>query len=89
MKAGFIWTCVDNPFKDVETLSYVIDNAKQISKQYFFRKCDVDIETKKNMKEYPNDYSYYSQDWIYFFIWSMIEHFYTSIQYYKDIAFKS
>ena len=87
MKAIFIWSCVDNPFKDLITLSYVIDNGKEINKRNFLNKCDVSIKLKKDMKEYQNDYRYYNQDWIYFFTHSAIEYFYTNIKYYIDKNF--
>ncbi len=72
-----IGTCVDNPFKTLWKLNFIIDNAKEITRRIFFKNCDVEPEVKVMMHEYPNDFEYYkSYEDTYFFTWSAIEHFY-------------
>jgi len=77
MKKQLIGTCVGNPFKSLWKLNFILDNAKEITRQTFFRNCDVDNDTKIGMYEYPNDFEYYkSYEGVYFYTWSAIEHFY-------------
>ena len=72
----FQGTCVENPFGQFEMLVKVIDNAKEITKQTFFKHCFVHPEIVTQMKQYPNDYEFYKYQDIYFFCWSAIEYFF-------------
>lgn len=72
----YIGNCINNPFGNVELLSCVIDNAKEITKETFLKTCDVDKETQKQMREFTWSYSYHKNGKIYFYVWSAIEFFY-------------
>lgn len=76
MKKEYFGDCVNNPFNTLENLCLVIDNSKEITKQTFMRNCFVEDEIKKEMRTFPNDYTYYKNRGIYFYVWSMIEYFY-------------
>ncbi len=80
MKKQYIWSCVTNPFKTIDKLSCIIDNAKEITKETFFKNCDfipIDyVENKKQFDLYPNDFSFYKYKTIYFYTHSAIEYFY-------------
>ena len=76
MKKKYFGNCVDNPFNTPENLCLVIDNAKEITKQAFMRNCFIEKGIKGDMKDFPNDYTYYKNGDIYFYVWSMIEYFY-------------
>jgi len=76
MKKEFIGDCVGNPFSSVEELSDIIDNAKEITKQTFLKLCDVHEDIKQQMRKFPHDYTFFKNKEIYFFQWSMIEHFF-------------
>ena len=73
----FIGTCVENPFGRIETLVEVTENAQEITKPTFLRKCCIHPDTLKEMRQYPNDYEFYRFKDIYFYTWSAIEHFYS------------
>lgn len=79
----FIGTCVENPFKDIGTLTDIVENrAKQISRKAFLQQCDIPVELQKEMREYSHDYEFYKSEMpftkqvVYFYTWSAIEHFY-------------
>ena len=72
----FQGTCVDNPFGRIETLVKVVENAIEITKQTFFRHCFISSKEVAQIKQYPNDYEFYKYQNVYFYCWSMIEHFY-------------
>lgn len=73
----FIGDCVGNPFRNIDKLSRVIDEARQITRRTFLKHCDVGEELKKQTLEYPHDFSYWQfQNRIYFFTHSCIEHFF-------------
>ena len=72
----FQGTCVENPFGRIEALVKVVENATEIAKQTFLRRCFVPPEEKAKMKQYPNDFEFYKYKNIYFYCWSAIEHFY-------------
>jgi len=76
MKKEFIGDCVNNPFASLETLSEIIDNAREITKKTFIKYCDVENDLRQDMKQFPNDYTFFKYQNIYFFTWSAIEHFY-------------
>ena len=76
MRKQFIGTCVENPFKNVNQLINMIDNAREITKATFLKHCDVDIDILREMKRFPNDYMFCKNGQVYFFTWSAIEHFY-------------
>ena len=40
MKKDFYWTCVENPFEDVDELEEIIDNARQIKRETFLKNCN-------------------------------------------------
>lgn len=75
-KKQCIGTCVGNPFETIEELSAIIDSAREITKNTFLKHCEIEEDIKASMKRFPYDYSYYKNKDIYFFTWSMIEHFY-------------
>ncbi len=77
----FIGTCVGNPFRSVDDLCQVIDDAREISKKTFLKRCDVPSEQRQDFTDFPNDVSFFVYNGkigrgIYFYTWSMIEHFY-------------
>lgn len=76
MKKQFVGTCVNNPFNDVNTLMEIIDKSKEITKATFLKHGDVENHLKVNMHVFPQDYEFFKYKKIYFFTWSMIEHFY-------------
>jgi len=76
MKKQFIGDCVGNPFDSVESLSSIIESARDIIKQTFLRNCEVNAILRRDMRAFPNDYSFSKYKGIYFFTWSGIEHFY-------------
>lgn len=77
MKKEFFWTCVNNPFKDIEILSEVIDNAKEISFKEFVKECNIEKEILEEMIIYWSpSFSFWKNGDIYFYVWSAIEHFY-------------
>ena len=76
MKKEFIGDCVGNPFKDTNELSKIIDNGKEISKSTFLKNCEINEELKKQIKQFPYDYQFFKYKDIFFFSWSMIEHFF-------------
>lgn len=76
MKAQFIGTCVDNPFRTFEMLIVVIGVAVEIKKATFLRACAVDHLKRADFKRFPNDYSFFKSGNVYFYEWSAIEHFY-------------
>jgi len=71
-----IGTCIDNPFGSRERLEKIMTGAKKISRKEFLEVCDVPSEIVIEMKEYYDDFEYYKNGDIYFYIWSAIEHFY-------------
>lgn len=73
---GFQGTCVGNPFDDIDILCQVIEDAREITKQTFLRRCDVYPDTKKEFTKWPRDYTFYKNKNVYFYTWSCIEHFY-------------
>jgi len=75
-KKTLIGTCVDNPFREMEKLEKIIDEAKKISKRTFFKRCEIALEIEEDIKRFPNDYEFYKYQEIYFYRWSAIEHFY-------------
>lgn len=72
----FRGTCVDNPFGRIETLVKVVENAIEITKQTFSRRCFIHPEITSEIRKYPRDYEFYKYKDIYFYTWSAIEHFY-------------
>lgn len=76
MKKQFIGDCVNNPFENTEVLSGIIENARDITKGTFLRNCGTNWALRRDMKVFPSDYSFSKYKGIYFFTWSMIEHFY-------------
>jgi len=75
MKKQYWTNCVDWHLSR-ETLEEIIDNAKEITRQTFFKRVEVDADNKKLMGIYPDDYCYYKYGDIYFYDWSAIEFFY-------------
>jgi homoaconitase/3-isopropylmalate dehydratase large subunit len=77
-KKSFIGSCVNNPFKDVNLLMDITQDAKEISKETFLKNCAVPANVKKQIEQYHWDYSFYSwkKGKIYFFVHSAIEYFY-------------
>ena len=73
----FIGDCTSNPLADVNVLSDVIDNAVEITKRTFLKYCDVNEELLKDMRRFPNDYTFYKNGSLYFYQWSAIEYFYS------------
>jgi hypothetical protein len=72
----FQGTCVENPFRNIETLCDVVEKAIKITKRTFLQHCFIHCEILKNMKQFPNDYEFFKYKNIYFYRWSAIEHFY-------------
>ena len=72
----FIGTCVENPFDRIEILAGIVNQAEEISRQTFLEHCVVHEDILRDMRRFPNDYSYYKYKTIYFYDWSAIEHFY-------------
>jgi hypothetical protein len=73
----FIGTCVENPFRSVSKLNFIIEHGKGISQKEFLASCEIEPETELEMSRFPNDYEFYqSCDGIMFYTWSAIEHFY-------------
>ncbi|KKM80289.1 hypothetical protein LCGC14_1341400 [marine sediment metagenome] len=72
----FQGTCVGNPFNSVEELCSVIDEAHEIKMGTFIRNCKPDPELKKEFRRFPRDFTFHKNRGIYFYTWSMIEHFY-------------
>ena len=73
----FIGTCVENPFRRIETLVEIVDNAQEITKQTFLKHCFVHPDLLADMRRFPNDYSFWKCKNVYYYEWSAIEHFYT------------
>ena len=74
----YIGCCVDNPFKDVEELTRIIDESKQIGRTRFLSRCDINEELKHMMYIYPHDFEYYHnlKEHVCFYTHSMIEYFF-------------
>lgn len=88
----FFWTCVENPFDSDERLSEVIDWWIEIKAREFIMNCNLyDVEILRDIIKYwEPSFTFYKfktndtyliddslNDYIYFYIWSAIEHFYT------------
>lgn len=77
----FICDCTNPDFKelgvkDVNEFSDFIDNSDSIEESEFLENCDIEDSLKLNIKEYPNDFNFFSNGNIYFFTHSCIEHFF-------------
>jgi len=72
----FIGSCVGNPFKTVNTLCRIVDEAKEINQSTFISECEISEEQIERFCEYPNDYGFYKNNEVMFYKWSSIEHFY-------------
>jgi len=73
----FMGTCVENPFRSLWKLNFIIEHGKTISQKEFLVNCQVEPEIELEMRRFPNDYEFYqSYDGIMFYTWSAIEHFY-------------
>ena len=75
MKKQYWANCVGWQF-GIETLVEITENAREITRQTFFKRVEIDVDNKKQMKMFPDDYCYYKYKDIYFYEWSAIEHFY-------------
>ena len=75
MKKQYWTNCVDWHLK-TDTLIEMTENAREITKQTFLKRVEVDEDNKKLMRMFPNDYCYYKYKDIYFYEWSAIEFFY-------------
>ena len=73
---SFIGTCVGNPFDSIDILCGTIEEASEITKGKFLGSCYIEWDIIAQMERFPNDYSYYENNDIMFFEWSLIEHFY-------------
>ncbi len=78
MKKFFQGTCVENPFRNVEELSEVTENAEEIEMREFIKNCQVDdVKTLSEFIEFGKpSFRFYKNNNIFFFVWSCIEHFY-------------
>ena len=72
----FIGTCIENPFDWTETLITVVEKAKEITKKTFLKHCIITNKQKTDIKEYPNDYTFWKNQNIYFYCHSCVEYFY-------------
>ena len=75
MKKQYWTNCVDWHLER-DTLEEILDNAKDITKQTFLKRVEVDADNKKLMRMYPDDYCYSKYKDVYFYTWSAIEFFY-------------
>lgn len=82
-KAQYIGDCVFNPFSTLTKLNKIISQAREISKETFLKNVNIEgftlygVPLKRMMKDYPNDFTYYSyKGKIYFFTHSKTEHFF-------------
>lgn len=76
-KLEFIGDCCNHPFRTVECLTEVIDQAHEITQQTFVRNCHPHEAARKDFNKYPHDYRFFKAAWnLYFYEWSAIEHFY-------------
>lgn len=74
-KKDFCCTCV-NPIWRINDLESIIDNAKEISRKWFLKNCNVSETEKQAIKEFPNDFAFYRNIDIFFYTHSAIEHFF-------------
>ena len=72
----FIGTCVENPFDRIEELVRITENGKEITAKTFRQHCSIHPDILKDMRQFPNDYTYYKFQDIYYYEWSAIEYFY-------------
>jgi hypothetical protein len=72
----YIGNCINNPFERIELLVEVTERAKTITKKTFLAGVYLDDKIKKNIKDYPDDFEFFSYKGIYFFTHSGIEYFY-------------
>ena len=72
----FIGTCVENPFGRIEELTRIFERVTEITKRTFLKHCIVTPELRVEFNRFPNDFYFAKSDGIYFYEWSMIEHFY-------------
>lgn len=81
-KKTMIGTCVNNPFDNIEELTKVIDNSKDISQKTFLKRCEIaglrvfDMPLPEALRDFPNDFEFYRYRNIYFFTHSRTEHFF-------------
>ena len=75
MKKQYWTNCIDWHL-GTGTLIEITKNAKEITRETFFKRAEIDIDNKKLMRMYPHDYCYYKCKDIYFYEWSAIEFFY-------------
>lgn len=75
MKKEYWTNCVDWPH-GIEALVEITENAKEITRQTFFKRVEIDADNKKLMRMFPDDYCYYKYKDIYLYEWSVIEFFY-------------
>lgn len=66
----------NNPFKSLDELCIIIDEAEEITKAQFLAICKVTHKLARNMKQYPNDYTYHRNREIYFYTHSAMQYFY-------------
>jgi len=69
------WCDCVNPEMNLETLDRVIDEAEEITREEFFNEI-ADEGLEERVDEFPDNYTFWKYEDIYFFTWSAIEHFY-------------
>ena len=72
----FIGTCVENPFRRIETLTKIVENAREITKRTFLKYAIVHPDILANMRQFPDDYTFWKCKNVYYYEWSAIEYFY-------------
>ena len=71
-----IGDCVNPPVGKTQ-MGRIIDSAEEITAHEFLSHCEVALDIREDMTEYPDDYEFNrSIDGIYYYVWSAIEHFY-------------
>lgn len=65
-----------NPFKDLDELCLIIDKAEETTKAQFLAACKVNSSLIRDMKQYPDDYTYHKYNDICFYTHSALQYFY-------------
>ena len=80
-KKTYFWNCTNNPFNTLEELSEACESTNEITKEEFLKTCKIENHLytnniHKDLKYFPNDFSFYKFKEIYFYTHSCIEYFY-------------
>jgi len=72
----YIGDCTGGTFSSQEKQDEILFKARKMSKKKFLLECNVDDETKADMKRFPHDYIFWRYKDICFHEWSRIDFFY-------------